>query len=158
MGKSPWHVPGLGGVISAMARFCLLTAVAVALLLPSSALAAAPNYILMTGPGLARPVLLPNWSENGALLSALVSAPRAKAIVVRGLVRRPRFGLAEFWGWGGKPRPTRPSQANQHGWFYPAHHGLPAVIDLTVNGIMVPRLAPDRALRILARHGIPTRL
>jgi hypothetical protein len=105
-----------------------------------------------------RPVLLANWSENGALLSSLVEAPRAKSAVVRGLARRPRFHLAEFWAWGGRPRPTRPSQANQHGWFYPARSGQPPVIDITIDGIMVPRLAPVRALRIFARHGIPTRL
>ncbi|MGH3134426.1 MAG: hypothetical protein ACRDNY_11935 [Gaiellaceae bacterium] len=139
-------------------RFSLLISIAVAVALARSATAAAPNYILVSGPGLAGPVLLSNWSENGALLSAVVSAPRAKHRTVRSLSRRPRFHLAEFWGWRDRPRPTQPRQANQHGWFYPAHCGQPPVIDLTVDGQMVPRIAPRRALRILTRHGVPTQL
>ena len=55
-------------------------------------------------------------------------------------------------------RVQRPSQANQHGWFYPAHQRQPAVINVMVGGAMVPRLAPAAALRIFARHRIPTRL
>jgi hypothetical protein len=128
-----------------------------ALALAVPAAAAAPNYILVTGPGLDRPVLLANWDENGALLSAVVTAPKVGRTVVRGLARRPRLLLSEFWGWGGMPRPTRPSQANQHGWFYPAHRRQPAVITVTVDWVMTPRLAPAQALAILARHGIPTR-
>jgi hypothetical protein len=144
-----------------VARLGLSTAVAVALgavVLTSSALAAAPNCILFTGPGLPRPVVLANWGENGELLASLVEAPRAKAVGVRGLARRPRFHVAEFWGWRGRRCPTRPSDANQRGWFYPAHRRQPPVIHLTVNGMMVPRLAPPRALRILARHGVPIRV
>ena len=120
--------------------------------------AAAPNYILVGGPGLKRPIILGNWSENGALLSALVSAPRAKGTVVVALARRPRFDLAEFWGWGSMPRPTRPSQANQHGWFYPAHRSKPAVIVVMVNGYRFPRLVPTAVVKILARHHVPLRL
>jgi hypothetical protein len=131
---------------------------ATTLVLASSARAAAPNYILVSGRGLVRPVLLSNWNENGALLSSLVNAPRARRSVVRGLARRPRFDLAEFWDWEGRPVPTRPSDANQHGWFYPARRSRPAVFDVMVAGARIPRLAPAKALRILARHGVPTRL
>jgi hypothetical protein len=140
-----------------VARSTLLATVVVALLLASPAAAAAPNYILVSGPGLARPVLLGNWDENLALLSALVNAPRAGRTVVHGLAGRPRFLLAEFWGWGEQPAPTRPNQANQRGWFYPAHRRQPAVFKVTVDGTNAPRLAPARALEILAGHGIPTR-
>jgi hypothetical protein len=132
-----------------------VAAVLVALALASPAAAAAPNYILVSGPGLPRPVLLGNWSENGELLSAVVTAPTVSRAVARRLARRPRFLVSEFWGWGGMPRPTRPSQANQHGWFYPAHHRQPAVITLTVDGTAVPRRALPRALAIFKRHGIP---
>jgi hypothetical protein len=130
---------------------------AAALVFASAALAAAPNYVLVTGPGLARPVLLANWSENGALLSDLVNAPFAPRSVVRGLKDRVRLRLSEFWGWGGKPPPTRPSEANQYGWFYPARHGQRAVFAVMVNGTQRPRFAPSSALRILARHRIPIR-
>ena len=120
--------------------------------------AAAPNYILVSGAGLKRPIILGNWSENLALLSALVDAPRAKGTVVLALARRPRFDLAEFWGWGSLPRPTQPSQANQHGWFYPAHRSKPPVIVLMVNGYRFPRLVPAAVVKILVRHHVPLRL
>lgn len=128
-----------------------------ALALAAPASAAAPNYILVSGPGLTRPVLLDDWGENLVLMSTLAGAPKASRTVVRGLVRRPRLLLAEFWGWGGLPRPTSASQANQRGWFYPARGRRPAVFRLMVDGTMAPRIAPARALSVLARHGIPTR-
>jgi hypothetical protein len=150
---------GMAGVMPSMARAVAFAgALAVVLVLASPVQAAAPNYILVSGPGLERPILLGNWGENGALLSALVNAPTAKASVVRGLTGRPRFDLAEFWGWGSRPRPTRPSQANQHGWFYPAHRSKPPVIVLMVNGYRSPRLVPTSVLKILARHRVPLRL
>jgi hypothetical protein len=91
-----------------------------ALVLASTVEAAAPRYMLVSGPGLARPVLLANCEENGALLSALVTARRANEDTVRGLGKRLRLRLGLLWGWPEKPRPTRPSQANQTGWFYPS--------------------------------------
>jgi hypothetical protein len=56
------------------------------------------------------------------------------------------------------PAPTQPSEANQHGWFYPARRSRPAVFEVMVAGARIPRIAPKKALRILARHGVPTRL
>jgi hypothetical protein len=79
---------------------------------------AAPNYILVSGPGLRRPVVLANWKENGVLLLAVANARTADKSLIRGLTHRRRFDLAEFWGRQGQPRPTSPRQANQHGWFY----------------------------------------
>jgi hypothetical protein len=124
------------------------------LVLATPVQAAAPNYIMVSGPGLARPVLLSDWNENHELLLAVVGAPRVKG----SLVRRPRLDLALFWAWQGQPRPTRPSQANQHGWFYPADRSRPAVIDVMSDGKRIPRRAPARLLAILARHGVPIRL
>ena len=138
-------------------RGTTLLAVVAALALSGPASAAAPNYILVSGPGLSRPILLGDWKENLDLLAAVANAPRARGASVRGLASRPRFDLAEFWGWSGNARPTRPRDANQHGTFYPARGSKPAVVVLMVDGSRVPRLAPTAALRILARHGVPTR-
>lgn len=136
----------------------LLTGWALALVLASSAQAAAPDYILVSGPGLVRPVLLANWNENHDLLLALAVAPRARGAQVRGLGRRRSLDVAEFWGWSGKPRPTKASQANQHGRFYPADGTHPAVIVLTVNGNSFPRLVTAKVRSVFVRHGIPLRL
>jgi hypothetical protein len=113
---------------------------------------------MVSGPGLPRPVLLDDWDENLTLLVSVVQAPRAPRAAVRSLPRRPRLRLSLFWGWGENERPTRPGEANQSGWLYPAHGSRRAVIDLLVSGRRFPRLAPRAALSILARHGVPTRL
>jgi hypothetical protein len=138
-------------------RLTAAVVVAAALALAGAASAAAPNYILVSGKGLPKPIVLGDWNENLRLMSALANAPKAKAAALRGLARRPRFDLAEFWAWSGRPRPTRPSDASQHGTFYPAHRSTPAVFVLMVDGTIAPRLAPATALRILARHGVPVR-
>ena len=140
-----------------MRRWTILLVVAAALALATPALAAAPNYILVSGPGLAQTVLLGDWNENLDLLVAVANGPRAKGSAVRELARRPHYDLAEFWGWSGLPAPTSPRDANQHGTFYPAHRALRPVFVLMVDGSRVPRLASQAALRILARHGVPTR-
>lgn len=142
-----------------MARaLALFAAVVGALVIASSVEASAPRYIFVSGPGLARPVLLADWRENRTLLAALADARKAKEATVRGLDRRRPLRLGLFWGWPAKPRPTRPYQANQEGWFYPASGSQPPVVDLPVNGASVPRIAPARVLRIFARHGVPTRV
>lgn len=136
----------------------LIGAAAVALVLVSSVEAAAPRYILVSGPVLERPVLLADLQENRALFAALATAPKAQDETVRRLHERPRLRLGLFYGWSEKRRPTRPSQANQKGWFYPAWRSQRALVDLLVNSVRAPRIAPSRVLRILARHDIPTRL
>ena len=141
-----------------MARLALAGAVlgaAAALAAPASA--AAPNYILVSGPGLEQPVLLGDWGENGDLLLAIADSPRAKRPALKGLARRPRFDLAEFWGWNALPAPTDPREATQHGWFYPVHGRKPALFKVMADGKRFPRLASRAALAILARHGVPTR-
>jgi hypothetical protein len=133
----------------------LLLAAAVTLAAPAQA--AAPNYILVSGPGLRQPVLLDDWNENLELVVAIEQGARAKRPVVRGLARRPRYDLAEFWNWSFLPAPSDPRQATQHDWFYPAHGRKPALFKAMVAGKNFPRLASRPALAILARHGVPTR-
>jgi hypothetical protein len=131
---------------------------AVALVSASPVHAAAPRYILVSGPRLERPILLDDWGENLALMSAVAGARRARGSAVRGLARRPRLDLAEFWVWGYDLPPTLPSEADQHGSFYPAHRSRPPVIVLRVDGRKIPRLVPIPALTILGRHHVPSRL
>ena len=133
----------------------LLLAAAVALAAPAQA--AAPNYILMSGPGLQQPELLDDQGENLQLLIAVRQGLRVKCAAQRGLARRPRFDLAEFWNWNFLPAPTDPRKATQHGLFYPAHGRKPAIFKVMVEGTTVPRIASARALAILARHGVPMR-
>jgi hypothetical protein len=136
----------------------LIAAVVIAAaVLVGTAQAAAPNYILVSGRGLSHPVLLADWQENLKILLAVANSPRAQGQILRGLSARPRFDLAEFWAWSGRPRPTRSSQASQHGSFYPAHGSKVALIVVTVQGVTVPRRVPSFVLGTLARHGIPTR-
>jgi hypothetical protein len=141
-----------------MARLAIAgAALAAAVALVAPANAAAPNYILVTGPGLEQPVVLDDWNENLGLVAAIGRGARAKRPVLRGLARRPRYDLAEFWGWNALPPPTDTRKASQHGWFYPAHGRRPALFKVMVAGRIFPRLASRAALAILVRHGVPTR-
>jgi len=117
--------------------------------------AAAPRYILVSGPALHRPVTLGDWTENLAFLSSLLRADRPAA---GWTPKRPRYNLALFWGVPATPVPTRPNEASQHGWFYPATGSRPAVVKMLLSGRDFPRVAPRETLRILARHGVPTRI
>jgi hypothetical protein len=132
----------------------LLAAVGAAAVVAATAHAAAPRYILVSGPGLERPVLLDDWAENLVLLTALLPSRRPTPGWRRG---RLRYDLALFWGVPAEPVPTDPRQASQHAWFYPATRGRRAVFDILLSGQRLPRLATWRSLRILARHGVPTR-
>jgi hypothetical protein len=121
--------------------------------------AAAPPYIMVTGPRLAKPVLLSNWEENLALLLAADASPRAKTSDLRGLSTRPRLDLALFWGWSlDSPPPTKASDASAHGSFYPTYRGHRAVIRMKTNGEDYAHVASAKVLRIFAKHGVPTRM
>jgi hypothetical protein len=122
-------------------------------------LAAAPPYIMVTGPRLAKPVLLSDWSENLVLLTAAAASPKAKTADLRSLRGRPRLDLALYWGWPlDSPPPTKASDASAHGSFYPAYRGRPGLIRIKVDGEDDARIASPRVLKILAKHGVPTRL
>jgi hypothetical protein len=121
--------------------------------------AAAPPYIIVSGPRLAKPVLLSNWEENLTLLTAADASPRAKAADLRTLSARPRLDLALFWGWSlDSPPPTKASDASAHGSFYPTYRGHPALIRFTTNGVDTTRVVSAKVLRIFAKHGVPTRM
>jgi hypothetical protein len=134
----------------------VIAALLIAAVLAVPAQAAAPRYILVSGPGLQRPVVLGNWRENLDFLIGLLPADRPKPGWQER--NRPRYNLALFWGVPAQPVPTNPSQASQHGWFYPATGGRRAVVKLLVSGQDHPRVATRETLRILAHHGVPTRI
>jgi hypothetical protein len=134
-------------------RIVALAATAAALgVVAAPAGAAAPRYVLVTGAGLERPVVLANWRENLAFELAVAGAPRAVApgrLPVRG-----RLALALFWV--ARPAPPRtPAAADQRGWLYPATPARPAVIALRVDGRSALRLVTGDLRRILARHRVP---
>ncbi len=136
-------------------RLVTLLAVAASSLVPAgTASAAAPRYIMVTGPGISKPILLADWRENLAIETAVLLAPRAER--PHDLSKRSRLTLSLFWGWG-KQRPRSPSQANQRGWLYPATRERPALIALRVNGRSPLRNVTGRLERILQRHAVPTR-
>lgn len=137
-----------------MARaIALLAVLGSVLALAAPASAAAPNYILVSGRGLAHPVLLSDWQQNLKLVLAVAGAPHTRA-TLRG---RPHLDLAEFWGWRSSPPPASPRQTASHDTFYPAHGSKPAVIVMVVDGTDAPRIAPKLLLEVFAAHGIPTR-
>ena len=137
---------------------CLVIVLA-ALVLTAPASAAYPRYVIVSGPRLPQPILLSQWSETITLMEETSWAPRAGSKARRSLRTRIRYDLALFWEWSPEEAPpTRPRDAQQHGWFYPATARRRAIVDLRVNGIRIPRFAPEAVLRIFVRHHIPTRV
>jgi hypothetical protein len=134
-----------------------IVATAIALVLALDASAAAPRYIMITGPGLPQPVLIDDWWEN---LDVMRATSYGTSVSSARLARRPRFLVSLFWNANAWPEPpTTPSGANQRGWFYPAYGARPAVwrLERSFNWIGVQRRATSELLTILARHGVPTR-
>jgi hypothetical protein len=136
----------------------VVVAVIGALAVAGTAHAAAPRFILVSGPRLEQPVVLGDWAENLFFLQELSFGGRPDASVVRSLPRRPRYDLAMFWEWTSDEAPRDPDGASQHGWFYPAYRGRPAVSVARLNGKRMPRIVSVRALWVLSRHGVPVRL
>jgi hypothetical protein len=118
----------------------------------AGAQAGAPRYIMVSGHGIAAPILLANWRENGKLETALSYAPEAAPS--KSLARRPRLRLSLFWGWD-EHRPARPGEANQYGWLYPASGTQPALVALMLDGRSSLRIATAPLLHILERHAVP---
>ena len=109
----------------------------------ASAHAAAPRIIEFSGQPLAKPVRLTDWIENSTLSTLFRGAPPAAPRAER---RRPFLKVSLYWG---------VTFTAQHGRFYPARPGRPALIDLPWAGAW-PRLVPPSALHILRRHRVPT--
>ena len=116
--------------------------------------AAAPPYIMVSGPRLARPILLSDWEQNHELLLSIANSRPARR--TRGvLVGRPKFDIALFWGWPAGETPKSPRDASAHGTFYPSHRGRRPLVRVTVNGTSTLRVASATVLRILREHRVP---
>jgi hypothetical protein len=141
----------------------LAVVLAAALALAPAAEAAAPRFMMLSGLGLKKPVVLADWNEN---LRIMRECSKARIIPAPQLRNRSQYRVGEFWGpeWttfldaGGSPGDLKPSQANQLGAFYPAKGRLPAVIRIMVNGRDAPRRAGPVLLATLAAHGVRTRV
>lgn len=143
---------------SRLGRRCVVVVVAVgALVFAAGASAAAPRYIMVTGPGLQQPVLLDDWSENLRFMQAVSSGARIGA---PRLARRPKFRVSLFWNEGfWTERPLRAEDADQRGWFYPAYGKRRAAWEMEPASYAPPsqRLATWALLSLLSAHGIPRR-
>ncbi len=134
-------------------------------------LAAAPPIIIVTGLPLSQPIVLADWEQNIALISSGVENPIGQMEAPQG---RPYLDLALFTGeqWAsyvetGQPvEALQPSQADEHGRFYPASATEPALLVLLEvqrrGGISLMtwsvRHIDEAGLAILTEHGVPTRL
>lgn len=140
----------------------IATIAAAAALTAGVADAAAPRIVIFTGKPLAHQVVISDWEAVFRVVAQIAPArvaPRAK------LAGRPRLKVSMFWGprWidylaqGKRASALRPGQADQFGSFYPAWRGRPALIDLPWAG-QWPRVVPAKALLVLRRFGVPTKL
>jgi hypothetical protein len=137
-----------------LAPLALLALLAVA----TPAQAAAPRYIMVSGPGLKKPVMLANWRQNLAVMMEMVNGRKLDPEQRATLPGRPRLRLSLFWGWPAHPRPTRPSQTDQVGWFYPAQGVFPAVVAGVIHGRRDARLASFELMDIFRQHHVPLAL
>jgi hypothetical protein len=140
----------------------IATIVAAAALAAGVADAAAPRIVIFSGRPIAHQVVISDWEAVFRVVEQIAPArvvPRAK------LAGRPGLKVSMFWGprWidylreGKRASALRPGQADQSGRFYPAWRGRPALIDLPWAG-QWPRVVPPRALAVLKRFGVPTKL
>jgi hypothetical protein len=137
----------------------LLAVLCLAALAPTSAAAAGPPYIIVSGNGLAQPVLLDDQAANGILTDATQTGARGQ---VQRRDDRPHYDLALYWTVpplnGKSPRDLTPDQASQKGRFYPAVGNLAAVIELEAVPGLSPAVAavvPDAGLNYLGARGVP---
>jgi hypothetical protein len=129
-----------------------------ALTLSAGASAAAPWWIMVSGPGLRQPVLL-GLTESQKIMQSVAYGDR---VPTRQLAQRPHFLLSLFWeDENSTEPPTDVTAANQRGWFYPAYGERPAafVVVRSIPGYAPAsrRRAASEMLTILRRHGVPTR-
>ena len=140
----------------------VVVALVVAVATVGAARAAAPRIVIFSGAPLAHRVVVSDWPS---IFDVVESVVPARVVRPAGLAGRPRLEVSMFWGprWidylgeGKRASALTPRQADQFGVFYPAWREQPALIDLPWAGRW-PRVVPPKALAILARFGVPTKL
>lgn len=134
-------------------------------ILATPAHAAAPRIIIIHGALLPRRVVLSDWYENALILG---DPDEAANVMQEQLKMRPYLDVDMFWGteWvnyveQGKPLDALdPDDSNQHARLYPAvgsEEPLIAFDYIPGPGTLIRPLHSD-AIKMLAKHGIPTRL
>lgn len=135
-----------------VAAFAALT---ISILTADPASAAAPWIIIVDGDPLAEPVYITDFHDNQTVLNARGEGQ------VGDLEGRPYFDLALYWGpsWedyvssGRSLEELRPDQTGEHGRFYPAYNGSPAVLRYVSRHVI-----GTEGLDILQRYGVPIEL
>lgn len=167
-----WNAPRTSWPLSS----AVTLAVFLSLVLATPAVASAPRVILIYGPPLPHPVILSDWSEN----LAVVAGDEA-GVNVDALADRPYLRMALFWGpaWdeyvraGKSLEALHPEQASQRGRLYPATGDQPPLIafespasapvpttpqPLSRTGVWLVSRLPPHGARVLAQHGVSTRV
>lgn len=137
-------------------RLLVVTLVVVGLMgisqLSEPAIAAAPRSIVVEGPLLGGAVLLDDWEENFELIAAIETAREHRSSQVAVDPSRPRLDLLYYWlnsvSAEASAAKLGSPQARVPFW--------PATADQ--NALIGGYSAPDTALEILGRHGIPTHI
>jgi hypothetical protein len=140
----------------------IITIVVAAVLTAGAAHAAAPRIVIFSGKPVAHQVVISDWQAIFRVVEQIAPARVARRAELAG---RPRLKVSMFWGprWidylneGKHASALRPGQADQFGSFYPAWRARPALIDLPWAG-QWPRVVPSRALAVLKRFSVPTKL
>jgi hypothetical protein len=122
----------------------------------------APGVIVFSGKLLPKPLVLSDWDENQQLMMATT---HHVALSDSSLAHRPKIDVAMYWGamWG-KYAATPESLAmlprlreGQHGAYYPAMRGTPAVWVFGPFGVSgaSTRSIGDDGIAILRAHHLP---
>jgi hypothetical protein len=152
------------------------------LVAPPLARAAAPWFIIVSGPQL-KERLIVRWPPDPKFFDYASDVVRFESafpwtngldIDPETLKGRPYIDFAMFWGqqWGkflhdgGDPKTVREDQANQHCWFYPAFQSMPPLVEMgdiveeNRTGAVPPRyrLVDEKGLEMLKGFGVPVEL
>ena len=121
--------------------------------------AAAPPYIMVSGPRLAKPVPSPTGRREPGPPPGGGRVPSPKGERAPRAEHQAAARPGVFWGWSLDSPPQNESERRQRArLLLPTYRGRPALIRMKVNGEDHVHVASPKVLRIFAKHGIPTRM